>query len=167
MVSGIGTLLSGTYIAIDPSLEGDSEHHFQGLEIPPVVTSDLPGRHYKLKAPRLGSLAHGSPVYFKGIRVGQVVGYQFSDQNNELDIQIFVDAPYDRNVTVSSRFWFSSGLDMVLDTQGIRIDTESMVSLMIGGLAFANPDTASPGEPARGWPSPEAAFPSGGRGASR
>lgn len=149
MVSGIGTLLSGSYIAIDPNLEGEARSHFKGLELPPVVTSDLPGRHFKLKAPRLGSLAHGSPVYFKGIKVGQVVGYRFSDHNENLDIRIFINAPYDKNVNGNSRFWLSSGLDMVLDTQGVRIDTESLVSMMIGGLAFANPDTDTPEEPAR------------------
>jgi len=139
-VSGLGTLFSGSYIAIDPSLEGEAKQDFQGLEIPPVVTSDLPGRHFQLKAPRLGSLEYGSPVYFKGVKVGQVVGYQFSDQKKDLDIKIFIDAPYDRNVFDTTRFWFASGLDMVLDARGVRIDTQSFVSMMIGGLAFANPD---------------------------
>lgn len=150
IVSGLGTLFSGSYIAIDPGAEGHAQHQFRGLEIPPVVTSDLPGRHFLLKAPRLGSLEYGSPVYFKGIKVGQVEGYQFSDQGKDLIIKIFIDAPYDRQVYDTTRFWFASGLDVVLDANGVRIDTQSLVSLMIGGLAFANPDHAVQGALALG-----------------
>ncbi|MCP3942540.1 MAG: MCE family protein [Desulfobacteraceae bacterium] len=140
IVSGLATLLSGSYIAIDPSLEGEVEYNFQGLEIPPVITSDLSGRYFLLKAPRLGSLEYGSPIYFKGIKVGQVVGYQFSDKSKDLEIRIFINAPYDENVFDTTRFWLASGLDMVIDSKGVRIDTQSFVSMMIGGLAFANPD---------------------------
>jgi paraquat-inducible protein B len=146
IVSGIGTLFSGSYIAIDPGPKGEAQQEFTGLEIPPVVTSDLPGRHFQLKAPRLGSLEYGSPVYYKGIKVGQVVGYQFSGDKKDLDIKIFIDEPYDANVYDTSRFWFTSGLDMVLDAKGVRIDTQSFVSMMIGGLVFANPEQVVQGQ---------------------
>jgi paraquat-inducible protein B len=140
VVSGIGTLFSGSYIAIDPGRGGELKKSFKGLEIPPVVMSVEPGRHFQLKAPKLGSLAYGSPIYFKGIKVGQVVGYEFSDLKKELEIKIFIDEPYDRNVVENTRFWFASGLDMAIDAKGVRVDTESFVSMMIGGLAFDTPD---------------------------
>lgn len=148
IASGLGTLFSGSYIAMDPGHKGALKKTFQGLEIPPVVTSDLPGRTFHLEAPSLGGLDHGSPVYFKGIRVGQVVGYEFSAQAKDFDIKVFINAPYDQNVFDSTRFWFSSGLDMVLDANGVRIDTQSFVSMMIGGLAFANPNDAPDKSPA-------------------
>jgi len=148
MASGLGTLFSGSYISMDPGIEGAAKQNFKGLEIPPVVSSQEQGRHFQLKAPRLGSLTYGSPIYFKGVKVGQVVGYEFSDQNKDLDIKIFIDAPYDRNIFDTTRFWFSSGLDMVLDASGVRVDTQSFVSMMIGGLAFANPDKRLQGSPA-------------------
>ncbi|MEN8210834.1 MAG: MlaD family protein [Thermodesulfobacteriota bacterium] len=148
MASGLGTLFSGSYISMDPGIEGAFKKKFKGLEIPPVITSREQGRHFQLQAPQLGSLTHGSPIYFKGIKVGQVVGYEFSDQNKDLDITIFIDAPYDRNIFDTTRFWFASGLDMVLDADGVRVDTQSFVSMMIGGLAFANPDKKLKGSPA-------------------
>ncbi len=140
IASGLGTLLSGSYIFMDPSSEGKATHNFKGLEIPPVVTSKEQGRHFQLKAPHLGSVSYGSPIYFKGIDVGQVTGYEFSAQNRDLDIKIFIHEPYDQYIFKTTRFWFASGLDMTLNAQGIRLDTESLVSMMIGGLAFANPD---------------------------
>ena len=140
MASGLGTLLSGSYIVMDPSSEGAATLDFKGLERPPVVTSKAQGRHFQLKAPHLGSVTYGSPIYFKGIDVGQVVGYEFSEQNKNLDIKIFINAPYDSFIFTTTRFWFASGLDMTLNAEGIRLDTESLVSIMVGGLAFANPD---------------------------
>lgn len=148
MASGLGTLLSGSYIVMDPSSEGTAKLDFEGLEKPPVVTSKAHGRHFQLKAPRLGSVTYGSPIYFKGIDVGQVTGYEFSEQDRDLDIKIFIDAPYDRYIFDTTRFWFASGLDMTLNAEGIRLDTESLVSMMIGGLAFANPDKSLHGSPA-------------------
>lgn len=144
VASGLGTLLSGSYIVIDPGRGDVSKHDFKGLEIPPIVTSDIPGKHYRLKAPYLGSLQYGSPIYFKGIRVGQVLGYEFSGQNNDLEIKIFIEDPYDNNVFETTRFWFASGFDMTLDSEGVRIDTQSVVSLLIGGIAFLTPEQNRP-----------------------
>jgi len=140
IASGLGTILSGSYILMDPSIEGAATLNFKGLERPPVVTSKAHGQHFQLKAPRLGSVTYGSPIYFKGIDVGQVVGYEFSEEDKNLDIKIFINAPYDQYIFTTTRFRFASGLDMTLNAEGIRLDTESLVSMMIGGLAFANPD---------------------------
>ena len=148
IASGLGTLLSGSYIFMDPGSEGAATLTFKGLELPPVVTSKQQGRHFQLEAPHLGSVSYGSPIYFKGIDVGQVVGYEFSAQNRDLDIKIFIHEPYDQYIFKTTRFWFSSGLDMTLNAKGIRLDTESLVSMMIGGLAFANPDGSLHGSPA-------------------
>ncbi len=149
IASGLGTLLSGSYIFMDPDSEGKATLSFKGLELPPVVTSKQQGRRFQLKAPHLGSVSYGSPIYFKGIDVGQVVGYEFSAQNRDLDIKIFIHEPYDQYIFKTTRFWFASGLDMTLNAQGIRLDTESLVSMMIGGLAFSNPDESLSGSPAQ------------------
>jgi paraquat-inducible protein B len=148
IASGLGTILSGSYILMDPNSEGVATLNFKGLEKPPVVTSKTQGRYFQLKAPHLGSVTDGSPIYFKGMDVGQVAGYEFSERNRDLDIKIFINAPYDRYVFDTTRFWFASGLDMTLNSDGIRLDTQSLVSMMIGGLAFANPDENLQGSPA-------------------
>lgn len=140
---GLDTLLSGSYIGIDPGHEGSQKKHFKGLEEPPTITSDQPGRHFILKAEKLNSLQHGSPVYFKGIKVGQVTGYKFAEPSKDLEINIFIEEPYDKTIHDSTRFWVASGLDMVLDANGVRLDSQSLVSMMIGGIAYANPDNTT------------------------
>lgn len=139
-VSGLSTLLSGAYIAVDPGKEGDSKYEFVGLEIPPVVTEDTPGKLFTLKAIDLGSLDYGSPVYYRGIKIGKVVGYSLQDKGEGVDITVFIDAPYDDYVKDASRFWLASGVDLEMNADGVRFDTESLVSLLIGGITLSNPD---------------------------
>ena len=136
-VTGLGTLFSGAYIGIDPDLEGKSMRHFKGLEKPPMVTGEIAGRQYRLAANRLGSLTPGSPIYFRQIQVGQVADFKLEPNGENVAIDIFVQEPYYQFVRQKTRFWVASGLDVDLTANGLRVDTESVVSLLIGGLAFA------------------------------
>ncbi|WP_164071903.1 MlaD family protein, partial [Acinetobacter soli] len=43
-VSGIDTLLSGAYIEVDGGKSKEKQEEFTGLEVPPVVASDVPGK---------------------------------------------------------------------------------------------------------------------------
>ena len=145
-VSGLSTMLSGPYIGIDTNRQGQPSLHFTALEVPPVVTVDQPGRHYILQADTLGSLDIGAPVYFRQIQVGQVVGYKLHENGNSVDINIFVEAPHDNKVTSTTRFWNASGVDLSLNAQGLKLNTQSMVSILAGGIAFELPRDSQPGE---------------------
>jgi len=136
-VTGLGTLFSGAFIGIDPDLEGKSMRHFKGLEKPPMVTGEVAGRQYRLAANRLGSLTPGSPIYFRQIQVGQVADFKLEPNGENVAIDIFVQEPYYQFVRQKTRFWVASGLDVDLTANGLRVDTESVVSLLIGGLAFS------------------------------
>jgi paraquat-inducible protein B len=149
-VSGLGTLLSGAYIGIDPVTEGKPERHFEGLETPPVVATGQPGHYFTLSADRRGSLDVGAPVYYRQIQVGEVVAYKVSNDAESIDFRVFIHAPYDQKVRENSRFWNASGLDVSVTAQGIKVDTESLTSILIGGIAFGTPDNETPGSVAKG-----------------
>lgn len=140
-VSGLETLLSGAYIAMDPVTEGRARRAFIGLEEPPLFTTAEPGKRFVLRAATLGSLNIGSPVYYRQIQVGQVVGYGLAEGGRAVEIEIFISDPHDALVSSATRFWNASGLDVSLDTEGIRVDTQSVLSMVAGGLAFDQPDT--------------------------
>jgi paraquat-inducible protein B len=147
-VSGLSTLLSGNYIGFE---KGESEkrlYRFDGLETPPVITIDQPGRQFLLTADNLGSLGTGSPIYFRRLNVGQVMAYDLDADGQDVRIRIFVNAPYDRFVTAGTRFWNASGLDISLGTGGVDVRTQSLVALLIGGVAFETPVFATTSEPA-------------------
>jgi len=143
-VSGIGTLLSGSHIGMDVGTSSKARRDFVGLESPPALASGTPGREFVLKSATIGSLDVGSPVFFRRLQVGQIVSYALDPDGAGMSIHVFVNAPYDRYVTDDTRFWHASGVDVTLDATGVKVDTESLISILIGGLAFENPpDTAS------------------------
>lgn len=138
-VSGLATLLSGAYIAMDPGSATATQSHFVGLEAPPLVTSSTPGRQYVLTADDLGSLDVGTPVYFRRIPVGRIISYAMRQDGSGVDVRVFVNAPYDNFVTEASRFWHASGIDVSLNSEGIKLDMQSLLSLAMGGIAFSSP----------------------------
>lgn len=135
-ISGLGTLVSGSYIALDVGKSEERKKDFSGLETPPIVTSDLPGREYILHAEDIGSLEIGSTVYYRHMAAGQVVAYALDPGGASVTIKVFINAPYDTFVGVASRFWQASGVDMSLSSDGVKLRTESLASILEGGIAF-------------------------------
>jgi paraquat-inducible protein B len=144
-VTGLGTLLSGAYIGIDPVTVGKHTRRFEGLETPPVVTTNQPGHHFLLKADRRGSLDVGAPVYYRQIQVGEVVAYDIGKDADSIDFKVFVNAPYDQKVRENTRFWDASGVDVSVTAQGVNVETQSLTSILIGGIAFGTPDNEPAG----------------------
>jgi len=147
-VSGLGTLLSGPYIALDPGQAKEKRRDFVALEIAPLVTHEEPGREFVLRAPDLGSHEVGVPVYFRRLFVGEVIARELDLDGKGVSIRIFVRAPYDRYVTGNTRFWDASGIDVTLDATGIRLQTESLTSILVGGIAFDTRPEAEAAPPA-------------------
>ena len=147
-VSGLGTLLAGAYIGMEPK-EGKPARAFKGLEVPPIITEGLPGRHFVLRASKLGSLDINAPIYYRQIKAGQVVAYEMEKDGQAILIKVFIHAPFDALVRENTRFWNASGLDVAMDASGIRINTESLLSIVSGGVAFETPANLEPGGPAK------------------
>jgi len=145
-VSGLGTLFSGSFISMDPGRSGNQRRNFTGLEEAPSVTTSDPGKYYLLKAEGLGSLDIGSAVSYRQIKVGQVVGYGLDDSGQAVSIRIFVNAPHDQQITANTRFWNASGVELNLDATGIKLATESLTSIVSGGIAFDLPTESNAGE---------------------
>ncbi len=139
-VSGLGTLLSGAYIGADAGADEETASEFAGLEAPPIVTRDASGRQFALHARDAGSLDIGSPVYFRRVRVGQVASVELDGDGRGVALRVFVNAPYDRFVGANTRFWHASGLQVQAGASGFEVRTQSLASIVLGGIAFAAPD---------------------------
>lgn len=147
-VQAIGTLLSGAYIGVDVGVSEERRRDFEGLEQPPAVTNDSRGRRFRLRAEDLGSLDIGSPVYYRRIPVGRIVRYELDPGGRGVNLQVFVDEPYDRFVSRDARFWHASGVDIQLDAAGFKIDAQSLTSVLVGGVAFQSAPGAEDSPPA-------------------
>jgi paraquat-inducible protein B len=147
-VSGLSTLLFGSYIGADAGVSADRADTFTGLEVPPIVTRDASGKQYVLHSSDIGSLDIGSPVYYRRIRVGQVTAFDLDEDGKGITIRIFINAPYDKFVRIDTRFWHASGFDMEINASGFTLKAESLATVVLGGLSFSSPDDKS-GPPAK------------------
>ncbi len=137
-VSGLTTLVSGAFIQMDPG-GGEATRSFVGLEQPPPITYDEPGRRFVLNSETLGSLNPGSPIYFRGLKVGEVLSYELNDDALGITIPIFIREPFSRLIRDNTRFWNVSGVTGQLSASGLTISVQSLTTLLSGGIAFETP----------------------------
>jgi paraquat-inducible protein B len=136
-LSGLDTLLSGSYIGMLPSPEaGKPERHFTGSENPPILTAHVPGTTFKLEARKVGSLSLGSPIFYRDLEVGAVLGWDLGHMARSVTIHAFVRAPFDTYVHDDSLFWNASGISLKLGADGVKVEMESFRALLLGGVAF-------------------------------
>ena len=138
-VSGLSTLISGNYIGFEAGKSTEKSRRFTGLDVPPIITGGMPGRVFVLQASNLGSLGIGSPLYYRRLPVGQVVAYDLTPDGSSVMIRVFVNEPYDKFVVRDTRFWNASGVDVSFTANGLDVRTQSLVSLLEGGIAFETP----------------------------
>jgi paraquat-inducible protein B len=139
-ISGLSTLVSGSYIEMYPGKPSDeSKREFVGLDAPPALAPDTRGRSFTLLASDLGSLTRGSPISYNGITVGEVEDYVLRPNNKGVTVTAFVRSPYEELVHPETRFWNAGGVDLTLGSQGLRIRANSWEQLLSGGIAFATP----------------------------
>jgi paraquat-inducible protein B len=139
-ISGLETVLSGSYIAMMPAAKaGKSQRDFVGREDPPVLGAHVPGRTFLLKSKRIGALSVGSPIFFRDLVVGEVLGWDIADMAEYVTIYAFIRAPYDSYVHDETRFWNASGVSVKLGGTGVEVQMESLKALLLGGVAFETP----------------------------
>ena len=140
--SGLETLISGSYIAVEAGDAKPGQRDFVGVENPPPATHGLLGKSVVLHAKDVGSLALDAPVYFRRFEVGHVIDRQLEPGGDGARVVVFIDAPYDRLVTHATRFWNASGIDLTLGADGLKVRTQSLASVLAGGIAFEMAPTA-------------------------
>lgn len=139
-VSGLDTVITGNYFEIKPDVGTEKVREFVALKEPPPVDEDNPGLHITLYSKELGSITHGSNVYYKQIKVGEVYSYEFSQDNSRIKINLLVEQQYKHLVKLNSRFWNASGVQVSGDLSGFKLRTESLASIISGGIAFQTPE---------------------------
>ncbi len=153
-VTGLDTLLSGSYIGMRPATDkGTPQRSFVGNQDPPVLQASAKGTTFRLDTKRLGSIGLGAPIFFRDIDVGTVLGWDLHDLATSVTIHAFVRAPFDQYVRDDSTFWDASGISIKLGTDGVQIQLESLRALLLGGIAFDSPPgtTASPSKADRAF----------------
>ena len=145
-ITGLETLVSGNYIAVSPG-EGESTRKFKALGEEPPLSDSKPGLHLTVKAERLGSLNRGSPVFYKQIQVGEVKSYLLSEDQNTVEVKVYIEPTYAKLVRKHTRFWNASGISIDANLSGVKVRSESLSSIVAGGIAFATPENRKDSPP--------------------
>ena len=136
----VSSILSGGFINLIP---GDGVHTttFKAADIPPVVKRLPYGLNIQLSAQQLGSIRVGNPVLYRQVTVGEVLGVDLSKTANSVNIYINIADKYAPLVSTKSKFWNTSGFSIEAGLfSGVKVDSQSIESLLAGGIAFATPD---------------------------
>lgn len=145
-VSGLGTILSGPYINMAPGVEPKMSEEFIALEAPPVTPAGTPGLHVTLNSKSEFAYKKGDPVIYKGIKVGEFEDIYFNFDERIVYYNTFIQAPYHKLVTVNTKFWDISGVQMELGASGVKVSTGSLETLLTNGVTFGIPEGMPLGE---------------------
>lgn len=138
-VTGLETIVTGNYIGVKIGLTGKKTTYFEALSAPPVMDTEVPGLHLELLAKDLGSLHIDAPILFKKIVVGSVTNYKLKADQDLVSLHIHIKPEYSHLISQQTRFWNVSGIQVKADLSGVEIQTESLVSIVQGGITFDSP----------------------------
>lgn len=147
-ISGLNTLVSGSYIAFTPGKSEETEERFEVLDIPPIAAIGQNGLRLKLIGANDKIIGAGSPVLYEDFNVGVVESAQFDAKDQTVNYTIFIQSPNDKLVGEHSQFWLQSGISIETTGNGIHVDSAPIPALLSGAIAFSPPAGGDKGKPA-------------------
>ncbi len=141
-VAGLETIVGPRYLAVIPG-DGPPSDRFVGLNEPPFVESIEPGDlEITLATSRRGSLRAGAPVLYRQVQVGTILSVGLASDSASVEARVRIHKPYVRLIRSETRFWNAGGIDATFGIRGMSIQTESIESLLAGGVGLATPPFA-------------------------
>ncbi|ENX1379381.1 paraquat-inducible protein B [Neisseria gonorrhoeae] len=140
-VTGLGTLLSGSYIAFTPGKSGEAKDVFQVQDIPPVTAIGQSGLRLNLIGKNDRILNVNSPVLYENFMVGQIESAHFDPSDQSVHYTIFIQSPNDKLIHSASRFWLESGINIETTGSGIKLNSAPLPALLSGAISFDSPKT--------------------------
>lgn len=137
-IDNLQTLIGGPHITFRPG-DGPFQDHFVILPEPPPENPLRAGKSFLLTSSNEVQVSQGGPVYFKEIKVGEVVALDLAADGSGVETQIFIYEPYTRHVSTNSVFWQNSGVDISIDSGGLQLETGPLARLLVGGISFVTP----------------------------
>jgi paraquat-inducible protein B len=141
-ISGLGTLVSGSYIELAPGVSTAPRRDFVGLEQPPVTPQGVPGLHVTLLTDEAGGIAPGTSITYKGLSAGRIETRVFHPKTGKVEFGAFIFAEYASLVRTNTKFWSVSGLNVQVGANGLQLQTGTLESLLMGGITFGQPAAA-------------------------
>ncbi|MCV6624587.1 MAG: MlaD family protein, partial [Cellvibrionaceae bacterium] len=143
----LSSILTGAHIELAPGSGTPGMRRFKGLDDLPPTSASVPGTRLHLVADEAASVTVGSPILYNGYKVGRVEQVNLSTDDGRLYYGVFVEAPYNDLLSSNTRFWNASGISINAGVDGVALESQSIETLLVGGIAFALPEGTKPGDP--------------------
>ena len=144
-ISGLSTIFSGSYIALEPGLSKEPRRQFVGLEQPPVTPKGVPGLHITLFTDEAGGIGPGSQILYKGLSAGKIETRVFHPLTGKVEFSAFISRDFAQLVRKTTKFWNASGIDVQVGAGGFHLHIGTLESLLLGGVTFGEPEASEPG----------------------
>ena len=141
-VTGLGTLLSGSYIAFTPGKSQETKDVFVVQDIPPIAAIGQSGLRLILVGKNDRILNVSSPVLYENFMVGQVESAHFDPSDQSVHYTIFIQSPNDKLINSASRFWLESGINIETTGSGVKLNSAPLAALLSGAISFDSPKTS-------------------------
>ncbi|HEY8994472.1 MAG TPA: MlaD family protein [Lacunisphaera sp.] len=142
-IKGLDTLFTGARLKVRPGTGGQPATEFTALRRAPLLETSGRGRSFVLRADRLGALNSGAPVFFREIKVGFIEAHRLTPDADGVLVRIRIRTPYDQLVHADTKFWNSGGVSVKVGLLGAELRSNSLESLVTGGISFATPSASN------------------------
>jgi paraquat-inducible protein B len=146
-IRGLRTIVSGDYITVEPG-NGKPQFQFEGLADAPVI-EPAGMRRIILLAEKTGALKPQTPVFYRGIQVGEVFSVDLGDASQAVHLVVDIRKRYAPLVRMNSKFWNAGGIHANISLSGLNIGAQSLETLISGGIDFATPDLSEKEAPSQ------------------
>ena len=138
-ISGLETLVSGSYIELHSNTSDTLKKHFIGLEEEYLDEKNIKGKYFKLNAPNSYDISQGSVVYCRNVEVGEVKHVKLSNNGDMVEFQIFIKEPYEKFINAQTQFFYMSNFKIDLSKSRLDMSLASSTQIIYGGIAFSTP----------------------------
>jgi len=136
-ISGLDTIMSGSYIEMYSKKGEGSKRYFEGLEDPYIDKEETPGKRYNLSAPDSRDLSTGANIYYRKIKVGQLENIHLSKDGQKVDFTIFIEEAYTRFINPQTQFYRTNNLSFDFSASTFKVDVAPISNILNGGIAFS------------------------------
>jgi len=136
-ISGLDTLMSGSYIEVYGDKGEGGQSYFVGLEEPYIDKEAIPGKRYTLSAPDARDLTVGAHIYYRKIKVGALENVRLAQDGEKVNFTVFIEEPYTKFVNSQTQFWRTDYMTFSYQDNVFRVGIAPIANLLNGGIALS------------------------------
>jgi len=137
-ISGLDTIVSGSYIEIHSKKGKETKHQYVGLEHP-YIDDNAKGVYFVLSAPQSYNVSEKGVIYYRMMKIGRVERVAISPDGTHVNFTIFIEEEYVKFINSNSKFYAKSNFNIDFSNRNLDITTAPFSQIIHGGIAVYTP----------------------------